>query len=44
MDDLRAVDTASGGLIDITVGSALDLFGGDQLRYEDLVAWNRRIA
>ena len=44
MDDLRAIDTASGGRIDITVGSALDLFGGDQLRYQDLVAWNQRPA
>jgi phosphoribosylformimino-5-aminoimidazole carboxamide ribotide isomerase len=44
MDDLLAVDAASGGRIDITVGSALDLFGGNQLRYEDLVAWNRRSA
>jgi len=44
MDDLRAIDAASSGRIDITVGSALDLFGGDQLRYEDLVAWNQRPA
>jgi phosphoribosylformimino-5-aminoimidazole carboxamide ribotide isomerase len=44
MEDLRAIDTASSGRIDITVGSALDLFGGDQLRYEDLVAWNQRPA
>jgi phosphoribosylformimino-5-aminoimidazole carboxamide ribotide isomerase len=44
MDDLRAIDAASSGSIDITVGSALDLFGGDQLRYEDLVAWNQRPA
>jgi phosphoribosylformimino-5-aminoimidazole carboxamide ribotide isomerase len=44
MDDLRAIDAASGGRIDITVGSALDLFGGDQLRYQDLVAWNQRPA
>ena len=44
MDDLRAIDIASGGRIDITVGSALDLFGGDQLRYQDLVAWNQRPA
>jgi phosphoribosylformimino-5-aminoimidazole carboxamide ribotide isomerase len=44
MDDLRAVDAASAGRIDITVGSALDLFGGDQLRYQDLVAWNQRTA
>ena len=44
MDDLRAIDADSSGRIDITVGSALDLFGGDQLRYEDLVAWNQRPA
>jgi phosphoribosylformimino-5-aminoimidazole carboxamide ribotide isomerase len=44
MEDLCAIDTASSGSIDITVGSALDLFGGDQLRYEDLVAWNQRPA
>ena len=44
MEDLCAIDTASGGRIDITVGSALDLFGGDQLRYKDLVAWNQRPA
>jgi len=44
MDDLRAIDAASSGRIDITVGSALDLFGGDQLRYQDLVAWNQRTA
>ncbi len=44
MEDLQAVDAASSGRIDITVGSALDLFGGDQLRYQDLVAWNQRTA
>jgi phosphoribosylformimino-5-aminoimidazole carboxamide ribotide isomerase len=44
MDDLRAIDAASSGRIDITVGSALDLFGGDLLRYQDLVAWNQRTA
>lgn len=27
--------------LDFTVGSALDLFGGDGLRYQDLVAFNR---
>ena len=44
MDDLRTIDAASSGRIDITVGSALDLFGGDLLRYQDLVAWNQRTA
>ena len=40
-DDLRQVETLGRGRVDITVGSALDLFGGTGLRYADLVAWNR---
>lgn len=32
---------AGGGRVDITVGSALDIFGG-QLAYSDVVAWHRR--
>lgn len=40
--DLEAIDALSGGAIDATVGSALDLFGGDLLCYGDMVAWNRR--
>ena len=32
---------AGGGRVDITVGSALDIFGG-QLPYADVVAWHRR--
>ena len=42
MDDVRAVDAASKGRVDVTVGSALDLFGGKGIAYEELVAWNRR--
>ncbi len=42
MADLELVDTSSGGRVDITVGSALDLFGGTGLRYRDCVAWNHR--
>ena len=30
------------GRVDVTVGSALDLFGGKSLAYKDLVEWNRR--
>lgn len=40
--DLDAIATLSGGLIDVTVGSALDIFGSDRLQYRDLVNWNRR--
>lgn len=40
--DIERVDRAGQGRVDVTVGSALDLFGGSGVRYQDLVAWNRR--
>ncbi len=42
MADLLLVEQAGHGTVDVTVGSALDLFGGNGLCYKDLVAWNRR--
>jgi phosphoribosylformimino-5-aminoimidazole carboxamide ribotide isomerase len=42
MADILAVEQASEGGIDVTVGSALDLLGGNGLRYQDLIAWNQR--
>lgn len=42
MDELTAIESCSGGRVDVTVGSALDLFGGNRLRYKELVAWNHR--
>jgi phosphoribosylformimino-5-aminoimidazole carboxamide ribotide isomerase len=42
MTDVLLVESAGQGRIDVTVGSALDLFGGKGLAYQDLVAWNRR--
>ena len=42
MEDVRLVESAGRGMVDVTVGSALDLFGGKGLCYKDLVAWNRR--
>jgi len=30
------------GRIDLTIGSALDMFGGSGVRYVDAVAFNRR--
>lgn len=42
MSDVLRVESAGRGKIDVTVGSALDLFGGCGLRYDDLVAWNHR--
>lgn len=40
--DLEEVTRVSGGRIDLTIGSALDIFGGSGVRYEDVVAFNRR--
>lgn len=42
MEDVRLVDELSGGRVDVTVGSALDLFGGSGVRYDEIVEWNRR--
>ena len=42
MADLLLVEQAGRGLVDVTVGSALDLFGGTGLCYKDLVEWNGR--
>lgn len=42
MADVILVDEASGGRVDVTVGSALDLFGGSGICYAELVDWNRR--
>jgi len=41
IDDLLLVDRLSAGRVDLTFGSALDIFGGSQVRYADCVAWNR---
>ena len=40
--DVELIEQASNGTIDVTVGSALDLFGGSGVAYRDLVEWNRR--
>ena len=41
--DLEEVTRIGGGKIDLTIGSALDIFGGTGVRYEDCVAFNRRL-
>lgn len=41
IDDLIAVTQASRGHVDLTIGSALDIFGGSGVRYQDAVAFNR---
>lgn len=44
MEDLHRIQELSGGRVDGTVGSALDLFGGTGVRYADCVSFNRRAA
>ena len=41
-EDLATVEKLSGGKVDLTIGSALDIFGGSNVRYEDCVKWNQR--
>jgi len=36
--DLELIRSTGGGVVDVTIGSALDLFGGD-LPYRDVVEW-----
>jgi len=41
-DDLHAIDTLSHGKLDVTIGSALDLFGGKGFTLAELIEWNGR--
>jgi phosphoribosylformimino-5-aminoimidazole carboxamide ribotide isomerase len=40
--DLDRIRASGRGRIDVTVGSALDIFGGSGLRYQDVVAYHGR--
>lgn len=44
IDDLERVRELSGGRVDLTIGSALDIFGGKGVLFEDCVAWNSKQA
>ena len=44
LDDLERVTEIGAGKIDLTIGSALDIFGGHGVKYQDAVAFNRRTA
>ncbi len=41
VDDLRRVEELSDGKVDLTIGSALDVFGGSGVKFEDCVEWNK---
>ena len=40
--DLEEVSRLSGDKVDLTIGSALDIFGGNGVTYADCVAFNQR--
>jgi phosphoribosylformimino-5-aminoimidazole carboxamide ribotide isomerase len=40
--DLARLESASGGRLDLSIGSALDIFGGTLVRYADCAAFNRK--
>lgn len=42
LEDLEAVTKLGRGRVGLTIGSALDIFGGHGVRYADAVAFNRR--
>jgi phosphoribosylformimino-5-aminoimidazole carboxamide ribotide isomerase len=43
ISDLELVNRISGGKVDLTIGSALDIFGGNRVKFVDCVEWNRRL-
>lgn len=40
MDDVELISGQSAGKVDFTVGSALDIFGGKSVKYDELLVWN----
>ena len=42
LEDLESVTRAGQGKVDLTIGSALDIFGGSGVKYEDVVNFNKR--
>lgn len=42
LNDLEEVTRLGQGKVDLTIGSALDIFGGTGVRYTDVVKFNRR--
>jgi phosphoribosylformimino-5-aminoimidazole carboxamide ribotide isomerase len=41
IDDLKRVKELSNGKVDLTYGSALDIFGGKTVKFEECVSWNK---
>ncbi|KAI9710791.1 MAG: Histidine biosynthesis bifunctional protein hisB [Candelaria pacifica] len=43
LEDLEKVKELSGGKVDLTIGSALDIFGGTGVTFEECIEWNNNI-
>ncbi|KAI5958571.1 HIS6 [Candida theae] len=41
LQDLQLVEELSHGKVDLTFGSALDIFGGELVKFDDLIKWNQ---
>jgi phosphoribosylformimino-5-aminoimidazole carboxamide ribotide isomerase len=41
LEDLDLVKRLSNGKVDLTIGSALDIFGGSLVRFDDCIKWNQ---
>jgi phosphoribosylformimino-5-aminoimidazole carboxamide ribotide isomerase len=44
LQDLELVKTLSGAKVDLTIGSALDIFGGEGVKFDECVQWNKKQA
>jgi phosphoribosylformimino-5-aminoimidazole carboxamide ribonucleotide (ProFAR) isomerase len=42
IEDLELVKKLSNGKVDLTIGSALDIFGGSSVKFTDCVEWNSK--
>ena len=42
LEDLKQVDALSSGRVDLTIGSALDIFGGNGVTLEECLDWNQQ--
>ncbi len=42
LEDLDLVEKLSNGKVDLTIGSALDIFGGEGVTLQECVQWNQR--
>jgi phosphoribosylformimino-5-aminoimidazole carboxamide ribotide isomerase len=41
LEDLDKVEHLSKGKVDLTIGSALDIFGGSGVKFQDCIVWNK---